>query len=195
MEFDFNSFSNTPLVIDLLHCLLLGVVVVFAILWLTARAQLKAALQTADSQPVDAAPRTEQPAEPIKLQTTGPESALQLLSLLQHEGRFVDFLHEDLAGFSDAEIGAVARVVHEGSKKTLSTYFTIAPLRSEDEESQVSVEEGFDPASVRLTGNVVGQAPFTGTLIHRGWEVRSVNLPRLAEGHNTAIIAPAEVEL
>src|SRR5258706_10952915 len=44
-------------------------------------------------------------------------SALQLLALLQREGRFVDFLEEDVTSFSDADIGAAARVVHGGCRK------------------------------------------------------------------------------
>src|SRR5262245_47690010 len=40
-------------------------------------------------------------------------SALQLLGLLQREGRLVDFVQQDIAGFADAEVGAAARVVHE----------------------------------------------------------------------------------
>ena len=37
--------------------------------------------------------------------------------------------------------------------------------------------------------------PFTGTLVHRGWKVTEVSLPKLAEGHDAHIVAPAEVEL
>ena len=200
MEFDFNTFATSPLTVDLLHIILAGVVVVLAVLWVIARAKLKAALSTgraaaaaASVEPV-AEPEA-QPKDVGKLQSANPDSALQLLSLLQNEGRFLDFLQEDLGGFSDEEIGAVARVVHEGSKKTLVNYFAIAPLRSEEEETRITIAEGFDPSSVRLTGNVVGQAPFTGTLVHRGWQAREVRLPRVTEGHNTTILAPAEVEL
>jgi hypothetical protein len=55
--------------------------------------------------------------------------------------------------------------------------------------------EGFDAASVRLTGNIVGSAPFTGTLVHKGWQVTDVRLPKLTQSHNASIIAAAEVEL
>ena len=68
-------------------------------------------------------------------------------------------------------------------------------VRDEQEESRITLAEGFDATSVRLTGNVVGQAPFTGTLVHRGWRVTEARLPKLAEGHDARIIAPAEVEL
>ena len=53
----------------------------------------------------------------------------------------------------------------------------------------------FDAAAVKLTGNVVGQPPFSGSLSHRGWRVAEVRLPKLAEGHDARVLAPAEVEL
>ena len=122
-------------------------------------------------------------------------AALQLLGLLQREARFVDFIQEDVAPYSDAEIGAAARVVHGGCRKLLAEHFTLAPVRAEAEGSRVTLAAGFDAAAVRLTGNVVGQAPFTGTLSHRGWQVTQVRLPQLTDARAAAIIAQAEVEL
>lgn len=134
-------------------------------------------------------------AAPPPLRETGPEAALQLLGLLQREGRFVDFIEEDVAAYGDAEIGAATRVVHEGCRKVLREHFNIEPVRPEDEGSAVILEQGFDAAAIRLAGNVVGQAPFRGSLSHRGWRVTEVRLPKLAEGHDAAVVAPAEVEL
>ena len=130
-----------------------------------------------------------------KLKTSTPDSALQLLSLLQQDARFIDFMQEDLKGYADADIGAAARVIHEGGQKVLNEYFSFAPVRAEEEESRITLPQGFNAAEVRLTGNVVGEAPFNGTLIHRGWKVTNIKLPKLAEGHDVYIIAAAEVEL
>lgn len=124
-----------------------------------------------------------------------PDAALQLLGLLQQDGRLIDFLEEDVSAFSDAEVGAAARVVHEGCRKAVRDHFSIVPLRNESEGARVTLQEGFDPSSVRLTGNVVGKAPFTGSLVHRGWRAAEVKLPRIANTHDTRILAPAEVEL
>jgi hypothetical protein len=124
-----------------------------------------------------------------------PDAALQLLGLLQQEGRFLDFIEEEVAGFSDAEIGAAARVVHQGCHKALHEYFGIEPVRAEAEGSRVTLAEGFDAGAVRLTGNVVGSPPFTGTLVHRGWRVKQVRLPKVVRGHDVQVLAPAEVEL
>lgn len=132
---------------------------------------------------------------PTPLRVNTPESALQLLTLLQREARLIDFANENLASYADADIGAAARVVHEGCARVLKEHFTIAPVRTEAEGSRVTLEEGFDAASVRLTGNVVGKAPFKGTLSHRGWRALEVRLPQLAKEHDASVIAPAEVEL
>jgi Domain of unknown function (DUF2760) len=138
---------------------------------------------------------TEPSAKPAALRETLPDSALQLLGLLQQEGRFVDFLEENVATYSDAEIGGAARVVHEGCRKAIRDHLQIEPVRAEPEGTRLTLPTGFDAAAVRLTGNVVGQPPFTGTLMHRGWRVTAITLPRLAEGHEVRVLAPAEVEL
>jgi hypothetical protein len=122
-------------------------------------------------------------------------AALQLLGLLQREARFVDFIQEEVAPYTDAEIGAAARVVHEGCRKVLREHFAIQPVRSEAEGARVTLQAGFDAAAVRLAGNVVGQAPFTGTLSHRGWRVTEVKLPKLTDIQAAKVIAQAEVEL
>ncbi|HEX3381618.1 MAG TPA: DUF2760 domain-containing protein [Paraburkholderia sp.] len=134
-----------------------------------------------------------QPAPVLKEAT--PDAALQLLGLLQRDARFIDFVEEDIKGYGDADIGAAARLVHEGCRATLREHFTIRPVRDEAEGSRVTLPEGFDASAVRLTGNVVGSAPFNGSLSHRGWRVDEVRLPKLADGHNAKVIAPAEVEL
>jgi len=72
---------------------------------------------------------------------------------------------------------------------------TLKTVRSDAEGSKVKLDKGFNASEVRLTGNIVGQAPFTGTMIHKGWKVTDIRLPKLTEGHDASIIAAAEVEL
>ncbi len=133
--------------------------------------------------------------EPVVLKEATPDAALQLLGLLQNEARFIDFINEDIMAYSDADIGVAARVVHEGCRKAINGHFTLTAVRHEQEGSKITLADGFDAAAVRLTGNIVGSAPFTGTLVHKGWKVTDIKLAKLTAGHNTAIIAPAEVEL
>ncbi|EMH2960253.1 DUF2760 domain-containing protein [Burkholderia multivorans] len=139
------------------------------------------------------APAAKAPAP--ELREASPQAALQLLGLLQRDARFIDFVEEDIAGYSDADIGAAARLVHDGCRATLREHFTIVPVRDEAEGSRVTLPAGFDATAVRVTGNVVGSAPFTGTVSHRGWRVADVRLPKLTGSHDASVIAPAEVEL
>jgi len=133
--------------------------------------------------------------ETVVVKEASPDAALQLLGLLQKEARFIDFTQENMGQYSDADIGAVARVVHEGCRKVLRQHFELAPVRDEDEGQRITLPKGYDAASVRITGNIVGQAPFSGTLVHRGWKSKETKLPKLTEGHDASIIAAAEVEL
>jgi len=121
--------------------------------------------------------------------------ALQLLTLLQRDGRLVDFLEQDIASFSDEEIGAAARLVHDGCQKTLHQLATVKPVRAENEGANVTLEEGFVRSQIKLIGNVSGTPPYRGTLRHRGWRAASLHLPEVVEGHDANILAPAEVEL
>ena len=152
------------------------------------------AAPVATPAPVAAPAPAPQPAAPA-LKQASPDAALQLLGLLQRDARFIDFVEEDVAGYSDADIGAAARVVHGGCRTVLREHFTIRPVREEAEGSRVTLPEGFDATAIRLTGNVVGKAPFTGSLSHRGWRVEDVRLPKLAASHDASVIAAAEVEL
>jgi hypothetical protein len=138
------------------------------------------------------------PAEPKKpVAAPRPRSeALTLLATLQREARFVDFLMESLEGYSDAQIGAVARDVHRDCAKVLERLFALAPVVPQQEGEAVEVPSGFDPAKYRLTGNVVGKPPFHGQLAHHGWEAAKCDMPVWSGKEAVArIIAPVEVEL
>lgn len=121
--------------------------------------------------------------------------ALQLLAALQREGRLVDFLEQDVATFSDADVGAAARVVHEGCRRALRQHAKIEPVRSEEEGSAVVIPEGYDAHAVKLIGDVKGSAPYKGKLQHRGWRVIEMSVPEPTKDHDAMVIAPAEVEL
>jgi len=128
------------------------------------------------------------PAEPSE------SGALRLLSMLQESGRFIDFLAEDLAPYPDEQIGAAARGIHEGCRKVLREHMDVEPVLSASEGESVTVEPGFDPAAIRLTGNVSGAPPFRGVLRHGGWRVRRAEVPA-RKGHDPQLLAPAEVEI
>jgi hypothetical protein len=122
---------------------------------------------------------------------------VSFLATLQEKGRLVDFLMDDITVYNDAQVGAVARVVQEGCKAVLLEQFRILPIRGESEGSKVTVSEGYRADEYRLVGKISGQAPFSGTLMHRGWKTESVKLPRVLRTGDDRFptIAPAEVEL
>lgn len=121
--------------------------------------------------------------------------ALLLLALLQREGRFVDFLQQDVTDFDDEQVGAAARVVHEGCRRALKGHLSITPVRAEAEGDKVTLEDGYDVVSNKLVGNVTGKPPYKGILQHRGWRAESLKLPSEVGDHDPAVLAQAEVEL
>lgn len=121
-------------------------------------------------------------------------AALQLLAVLQREGRLIDFVEEDIDAYSDQQVGAAARTVHGGCRKALHERMEFVRLHEAADGAAVEIGADYDPLAVRLTGNVHGAPPFRGTLEHGGWRVANLRLPE-ATGGDPAIIAPAEVEI
>jgi hypothetical protein len=138
---------------------------------------------------------TRAPAAALAKPRQPPEdAALRLLASLQEEGRLVDFLTEEIAGYSDEQIGAATRGIHDACAKALRGCVSLEPVLPGREDETVTVPAGFDPASIRLSGNVHGGPPFTGTLRHGGWRVKAVTIPART-GLDPKIVAPAEVEI
>lgn len=124
------------------------------------------------------------------------QPAIQILASLQEEGRFIDFLQEDLNLYDDAQIGAAVRSIHEGCRKALADAFELKPVIDETEGTTVTIEKDFDARAIRLTGNVSGNPPFKGILRHRGWKAERVSIPAPATAQGPhRVIAPAEVEI
>ncbi len=131
--------------------------------------------------------------KPAAPKVTG--EAVRLLALLQGESRLVDFLLEDIAGAPDAQIGQAVKEIHRKAAKVLKDHLTLSVVMAGADGDRVTVAPGFDPSAVRVVGNVTGQPPFTGTLLHPGWRVKEVRLPPLADGQDPFVLQPAEVEL
>lgn len=123
------------------------------------------------------------------------DRAVQMLALLQRDGRLIDFLAENISPYPDAQLGAAARTIHESCRKVLEQYVKLEPILNSEEDQPVTVQSHFDPAAIKLLGNLTGQPPIRGVLRHRGWRVKDVNLPPLAQGSGRMVIAPAEVEI
>lgn len=129
-----------------------------------------------------------------KLGEARDAGALALLGWLQRSGRFIDFVMEDVDTYSDEQVGAAVRDIHRGCRKVLDEALGLEPILPGDESASVQVPPGFDPVSIQLTGNVRGDPPFSGTLMHHGWRTSKVHVP-VSETLDARILAPAEVEL
>lgn len=133
------------------------------------------------------------PPPPAASRASAEDGALQLLALLQREGRLVDFVEQDVTTFSDQDVGAAARLVHEGCRRALHAHARVVSVRTEAEGTSLRLEQ--PSQEVKLVGNVAGAAPFRGVLRHRGWKVEELRLPTLIGGHDPKVVAQAELEL
>ena len=121
-------------------------------------------------------------------------SHLQLLSLLQQSGRFIDFIQEDISTYNDAQVGAAVRQIHLDCKKMLDEYVAIKPALSEEEGSSITIQAGFDPALIKLVGNLSKEPPFEGTIRHKGWIASRQSLPKKS-GSSSNVLQAAEIEI
>jgi hypothetical protein len=139
------------------------------------------------------APTAIQP--PVPAANQAEAEVVAFFGLLQEKGRFVDFLMEDITAYDDADVGAAARVIHQGCRQVLQEHFNVSAISESAEGSQVTVPAGYSADQFRIVGKLSGDPPFTGTLIHKGWKTEFVKLPRIAKTERLPPIAPAEVEL
>jgi len=149
-----------------------------------------------EPQPAKAEAARPKPAPAVAANQAEAE-VVAFLATLQEKGRLVDFLMDDIAAYDNAQVGAAARVVHQGCRAVLQEHLKIRPIRDEAEGASVTVAAGYPADEYRLVGKIGGEPPFTGTLVHRGWKTEQVKLPRIVRsgGDRLPTLAPAEVEL
>lgn len=152
-----------------------------------------------ENQKVTERKPSEKPAQESKKKpkpVPGRSDAVTLLATLQREARLLDLVSESLESYSDAQVGAASRTVLKDSKKVLDRMFGLKPLTADEDGSDQQVEDGFDPGTVRLTGNVTGKAPYHGKLAHHGWKATKCEVPTWNGTNDSAfVVAPKEVEI
>jgi hypothetical protein len=139
------------------------------------------------------APSTAKPAPAPQAKPS--DGALQILGILQRDSRLIDFLMEDISSYSDDQVGTAVRNLHDQCRESLGRYLRLTPVIDGVEGTFAKIETN-DPAVVKLLGNVPanGKAP-GGLLRHKGWRAEKIDLPPVAASQNSAIIAPAEIEI
>jgi hypothetical protein len=132
------------------------------------------------------------PAAPLAAKTS--DGALQILAILQRDSRLVDFLMEDIAGYSDDQVGAAVRELHDQCRDSMARYVTLQPV-IDGVEGTFAKAPSSDPNLVKFVGNVPAKPPSGGTLRHKGWRASKIDLPALGAKQDATVIAPAEIEI
>lgn len=169
------------------------------ILWFLLKSSAGAVFKDLDAKPAGKkggdAPKKKDFVEKKLEQERQKRLFLHFISVLQREGRLLDFFAEELSVYDDDQIGAAVRSIQEDCKKSVDKYLSLVPVIDKEEGDTVEVEPGFDPNAITLTGNVSGEPPFTGVLRHRGWKASKNEVPKLSDVQDASIVAPAEVEV
>ena len=131
-------------------------------------------------------------ASPAPTAVRPSDGALQLLGILQREGRLLDFLMEDISSYSDDQVGAAVRELHDHCRDAVSRHVKLEPM-IDGVEGTFANAPSKDPSVVRFVGNVPAKPPAGGTLRHKGWRAAKIDLP--AAGKDAANLAPAELEV
>jgi hypothetical protein len=152
-------------------------------------AEVRSALNLTRADAVKPAPPPP-PAPTVK----ASDGALQILGILQRDSRLVDFLMEDIASYSDDQIGAAVRELHDQCRDSIARYVTLQPV-IDGVEGTFAKAPSSDPNVVKFVGNVPAKPPSGGTLRHKGWRAAKVDLPALPAKQDASIIAPAEIEI
>lgn len=127
--------------------------------------------------------------------TKKDSSHLQLLALLQKSGRLVDFLKEDISGYSDTQIGGAVRQIHADCAKLLEEWVTLRPVMDKQEGETVDLPVGYDSQAIKVVGNVKGSPPYKGKVVHQGWKAHKLSLSEQLEKSTSGIVSQAEVEV
>lgn len=140
--------------------------------------------------------KTQPPRSALTEAETIDHGVVDTLEIFQKDGRLIDFLKEDISGYSDEQVGAAVRTIHKGCLEALNEYVVIEPVIDKKEGSEVTIEGvDYDPSSISLIGNVSAKPPYKGILQHSGWRVRKTEMPKRLQGKGQAIVQPAEIEI
>ena len=134
------------------------------------------------------------PAPPAAPTAKTSDGALQMLGILQRDSRLIDFLMEDISAYSDDQVGAAVRELHNQCRDSVARYVTLQPV-IDSVEGTFTQAPSKDPNLVKFIGNVPATPPSGGTLRHKGWRAVKVDLPALGAKQDASVLAPAEIEI
>lgn len=187
-----NQLQLTPEVTSQLPIAAVAALALAVLLQVVDLSRRKPAVE--EPAPVPAATKPEPSLPRPSAEVVAQAQVVQFLGRLQDRGRLVDFAMEDITPYSNEQIGAGARVIHQGCREVLKEFFDIQAIHGGPEGEELSLAADFDARAYRLVGKVPDQPPFNGVVLHRGWKTNRVALPRLTDTARE-VIAPAEVEI
>ena len=173
--------------LPLVTVILLALATLFQLLTLLRR-------KPAETQPEKVAKAPAETAAKPSPEVLAEAQVVQFLARLQEKGRLVDFAMDDITPHSNEDVGAAARVVHQGCQDVLKDFFALKVVHPGEEGEELSLAADFDPRAYRLVGKVPEQPPFNGRVLHRGWKTDRIKLPQLTD-MTREVVAPAEVEI
>ena len=138
------------------------------------------------------APKTQTASTPAAPRPS--DGALQMLSILQRDARVIDFIMEDIVAYTDDQVGAAVRGLHDQARESLARYVKLEPV-IDGVEGTFTKPAVSDPAAVKFVGNVPAGKPSGGLLRHKGWRAGKIDLPPLNPKQDSSILAPAEIEV
>ncbi len=134
------------------------------------------------------------PAAPAAPAARTSDGALQMLGILQRDSRLIDFLMEDISSYSDDQVGAAVRELHNQCRDSMTRYVTLQPV-IDSVEGTFTKAPSKDPNLIKFIGNVPATPPQGGILRHKGWRASKIDLPALGAKQDAAVLAPAEIEV
>jgi hypothetical protein len=105
---------------------------------------------------------------------------------------------EDIAPYSDDQIGAAARDVHTNTREILVRHFAPRPSSTPWKAAPPARPLGdqANAALVKYIGNVPASGkPPAGALRHKGWRATAASLPETELAQDLAFSRPAEIEV
>ena len=168
------------------------------LLWIVLKTSLKGMLQQnqIENRVIDSKKKSKADFVDQKIEQDRKKRLfLHSLSILQREGRLLDFFAEDLSLYEDDQIGATVRSIQEDCKRAVKKYIDPKPVIEKEEGESIVIEPEFDIDSITLVGKVTGDLPFKCILKHRGWKAGKNEIPKLSDVRDASVIIPAEVEI
>ena len=89
---------------------------------------------------------------------------------------------EDISAYSDDQVGAAVRDLHQQCRDSLNRYLRLGPVIDGVEGSPTKLDTN-DPATVKLLGNVPASGKASGGLLrHKGWKAEKIDLAAARAG-------------